>query len=64
MLVSYEGFAFSDNERIFKEALRQGTYAEYFEDSFTGDFGRCTKKGNELLAQNIANAILERCLYK
>jgi tetratricopeptide (TPR) repeat protein len=48
---------FVDNEKLFKEALRLGSYDEYFEDSFAGDFGHCTKKGNELLADNIAKTI-------
>ena len=55
---------FVDNERIFKEALRQGSYKEYFKDMFAGDFGHCTRKGNELLAQNIANVILKEVLNK
>jgi tetratricopeptide (TPR) repeat protein len=49
---------FVDNERVFKEALRKGSYKEYFRDMFAGDFGHCTQKGNELLAQNIADVIL------
>jgi len=53
-----EGVIFVDNERVFKEALKKGGYQEYFVDMFGGDFGHCTQKGNELLAQNIADVIL------
>jgi len=54
-----EGIIFVDNERIFKDALIQGEYTDYFIDSFGGDFGHCTDKGNRLLAENIANTILK-----
>ena len=52
------GIVFVDNEGVFKEAVKQAGYKEYFKDMFAGDFGHCTQKGNELLAQNIANVIL------
>ena len=47
---------FVDNEKIFKD----GSYDEFFVDRFAGDFGHCTKKGNKLLAENIADAILNK----
>jgi Tfp pilus assembly protein PilF len=50
---------FVDNEKIFKDAIRKEGYKEYFRDMFGGDFGHCTKKGNRLLAENIANTILK-----
>ncbi len=53
-----EGVIFVDNEQVFKEALKQSNFKEYFKDMFAGDFGHCTPKGNKLLAQNIADAIL------
>jgi tetratricopeptide (TPR) repeat protein len=55
---------FVDNERVFKEALRKGSYKEYFRDMFAGDFGHCTQKGNELLAQNITDVILREVFNK
>ncbi|MFH1800091.1 MAG: tetratricopeptide repeat protein [Candidatus Omnitrophota bacterium] len=54
-----KGIVFVDNERVFKEAVKKGSYKEYFGDIFAGDFGHCTQKGNKLLAQNIANVILK-----
>jgi tetratricopeptide (TPR) repeat protein len=51
---------FVDNEKIFKDAVSKGSYKEYFRDMFGGDFGHCTPKGNELLAQNIADVILKK----
>jgi len=55
---------FVDNERIFKDALKNASYKEYFTDRFAGDFGHCTPKGNRLLAQNIANAIMAEIFCK
>jgi tetratricopeptide (TPR) repeat protein len=54
-----EGVIFVDNESLFAEAVKKGSYKEYFKDMFAGDFGHCTQKGNELLAQNIAAVILK-----
>ncbi|TMA46342.1 MAG: hypothetical protein E6J81_11040 [Deltaproteobacteria bacterium] len=47
-----------DNEAVFKEALRQAPYAEYFVDTFGGDFGHTTPQGAHLLAENVAQSIL------
>jgi tetratricopeptide (TPR) repeat protein len=55
-----DGVIFVDNENTFKEALQKTSYREYFKDIFGGDFGHCTVKGNRLLAENIANAILKK----
>jgi tetratricopeptide (TPR) repeat protein len=53
-----QGIIFIDNETVFENALRHGEYNDYFVDSFGGDFGHCTHKGNQLMAENIANTIL------
>jgi tetratricopeptide (TPR) repeat protein len=49
---------FVDNEFAFRNALKKMPYKDLFIDWFAGDFGHCTQKGNRLLAENIANAIL------
>jgi tetratricopeptide (TPR) repeat protein len=59
-----EGITFVDNERVFKEAVKRSGYKEYFRDMFAGDFGHCTRRGNELLAQNIADVILKEVFNK
>ncbi len=59
MFDTADGVIFVDNEKNFKEALKTSNYKEYFIDSFGGDFGHCTKKGNRLLAENIADVILK-----
>ncbi|HTY45926.1 MAG TPA: tetratricopeptide repeat protein [Patescibacteria group bacterium] len=59
-----EGVVFVDNEKIFRDALKKDGYNAYFRDAFGGDFGHCTDKGNKLLAENIANAILKKVFHK
>lgn len=54
-----EGVIFVDNQGVFKEALRRESLEEYFRDMFAGDFGHCTRKGNQLIAENLANTILK-----
>ncbi len=54
-----EGVIFVDNERVFKDVVKKDGYNAYFVDMFGGDFGHCTAKGNRLLAENIANAIIK-----
>jgi len=58
----HEGVIFVDNEVLFRKAVKNMTYEDYFVDSFGGDFGHCTPKGNRLLAENVANAILDEVL--
>lgn len=59
-----EGIIFVDNEKVFQDALKYGCYKDYFIDMYGGNFGHCTEKGNWLLAENIANAILKEAFGK
>jgi tetratricopeptide (TPR) repeat protein len=59
-----KGVIFVDNERVFKEAVKKEGFGELFLDMSGGDFGHCTKKGNALLAENIANVILTEAFSK
>jgi tetratricopeptide (TPR) repeat protein len=59
-----KGVIFVDNEQVFKEAVKRSSFQEYFKDMFGGDFGHCTQKGNELLAQNLADVILREVFNK
>lgn len=59
LLFPNKGIIFVDNEKIFKDALRNGEYSDYFGDYVGGEFGHATVKGNKLLAENIANTILK-----
>lgn len=51
------GIIYVDNQLVFEQAVKISGYAEYFDDMFAGDFGHCNKKGNRLLAENIANTV-------
>ena len=64
MLQPHEDIIFVDNEKIFKKAIQQEVYDEYFIDIFAGDFGHCTEKGNKLLAENIADVISREYFHK
>ena len=64
MLEPHENVIFVDNEIVFKKAVKQKGYDEYFVNCFAGDFGHCTRRGNSLLAENIANVILKKCFNK
>jgi tetratricopeptide (TPR) repeat protein len=59
-----EGIIFVDNSRVFAEAVKKGGYKAYFNDMFGGDFGHCTDRGNELMAENIAEVILKEARFK
>lgn len=56
-----EGPIFVDNENIFKNAVRDRDFKYYFWDCFGGDFGHCTRAGNRLLAENIADTLFATC---
>jgi tetratricopeptide (TPR) repeat protein len=59
MFVDSEGVIFVDNEKFFKDAVKESNFNEYFIDKMFVDFGHCTSKGNKLLAENIAKAIMQ-----
>ena len=56
---SIDKIKFVDNEKTFKEAIREGMYEDYFVDRFAGDFGHFTDKGADLLAKNVAEVIIK-----
>ncbi len=51
--------AFVDNETTFIDAAKNGPLKELYRDLFGGIFGHLTPHGNELLASNVADVILE-----
>lgn len=59
-----KGVVFVDNEGIFKGAVKKSGYQKYFIDMFGEEFGHCTREGNRILAENIANVILKECFKK
>ncbi len=48
-----------DNERVFERALLETPYEELFWDRCYGDFGHGTRRGNRLLAENVAQGVME-----
>ena len=58
------GVIFVDNADVFRQALAQGNYDEYFIDRFAKNFGHCTPEGNRILAENIARVILKEYFNK
>lgn len=54
-----DSIIFVDNEISFRSAVAREGYLAYFTDSFAGDFGHCTPKGNRLIAENIGNTLLK-----
>jgi len=50
---------FIENKENFEEALENASYDDIFIDRFAGDFGHCTLRGNLLIAENVADAILD-----
>lgn len=54
----YDSMIFVDNEGSFQPALQPERYSEYFVDRSQDDMGHCTPKGNQILAKNIADAVL------
>ncbi|MFA6217523.1 MAG: hypothetical protein WDL87_07765 [Candidatus Omnitrophota bacterium] len=62
MMQSQKNVYFIDNEEVFKNAVANASYEAYFIDNFGGEFGHCTARGNILMAENIANVILNQVL--
>ena len=50
------------NKKNFEQALKAGSYSEYFYDTFAGDFGHCTLKGNRMISSQLADIILKDIL--
>lgn len=59
-----KGIIFVDNNSLFRIALKNAKYKDYFRDIFGGNFGHCTPEGNKLLAGHIANVILKEVFGK
>ncbi len=48
-----------DNSEPFNSLINQGLYEELFTDNFAFTFGHATRKGNQILAENIGRYILQ-----
>lgn len=54
----YDRLIFISNEENFTKALNIYKTEEIFSDMFGGSFGHCTELGNTIIAENVANTIL------
>lgn len=59
MFEGNEDIIFVSNEENFQKALEVGRYEDYFIDRCYNSFGHGTAKGNRLIAENVADAILK-----
>jgi tetratricopeptide (TPR) repeat protein len=57
------GTIFVSNEENFNRALSNGRYEDYFRDRFRGTWGHCTARGNALIAENLAKALLSEEIF-
>ncbi len=60
MFVGTEEIVFVSNRENFSSSLRHGSYEEYFIDRCYKTFGHATPKGDILIAENLASAILKK----
>ncbi len=58
LLVGLPGVVIADNENPFREATAGGGYYDYFTDNFAGDVGHLNERGRQIIARNVADAIL------
>jgi lysophospholipase L1-like esterase len=54
-----EDLTYLENRTNFETALLDASYWELFEDNFAGSFGHLSPRGNQLVAQNVADALAE-----
>jgi hypothetical protein len=59
MLAGHRNVHFVDAEQVFKDAVARDSWDAYFTDQFAGDFGHKTPRGNALLAETVAPAVLD-----
>jgi len=57
ILKSNNNIIFVENKTNFEQAIKQSNREDYFNDLIAPVFGHCSRKGNELIAQNLATAI-------
>ena len=54
-----EDVIFVENKEYFQKALSNSSYNDYFLDNFGLYFGHPKKKGNQLIAENVADTVLK-----
>ena len=59
LLLPREGLVVVENREPFEEGVLREGYGTYFIDDYGGDFGHCTREGNGLIAEEVAEAIVK-----
>jgi len=54
-----EDLNYLENRTNFETALLDAKYRELFDDNFAGSFGHLSPRGNQLVAENVADALAE-----
>lgn len=54
-----EDLSYLENRTNFETALLDAKYLELFDDNFAGSFGHLSPRGNQLVAENVADALAE-----
>lgn len=62
LLKDKNNVVFADNEKSFKDKVKKFGYDKYFKDYFGGDFGHCTRGGNIIISENLADVIISKFL--
>lgn len=52
-----EDLSYLENRTNFETALLDAKYLELFDDNFAGSFGHLSPRGNQLVAENVADAL-------
>ncbi len=60
ILSAQNDIIFVENKTNFDKVLQHAKYGDIFSDNFASDFGHCTHTGNHLIAENLADTILEK----
>lgn len=63
-LKNHKNTNFVDNQKSFEDAVNKYGYDQVFIDAFAGDFGHCTPLGNKIIAENVAQVILNQVFKK
>lgn len=64
LIGSGEKIIFVDNETVFKDLLKMGSFDDYFVDYFAGNFGHFNSRSNRIVAEQIAQSIRKEYFNK
>ncbi len=59
LILPREGLVLVETREPFEEGVLREGYGTWFIDDYGGDFGHCTREGNRLIAEEVAEGIVE-----